>query len=1655
MKRSAPGSFGAHLKALREAAGFTQEEVATIAGLSVQAVSALERGERRRPHVETVRALSAALDLKGEARDALVASARGPAPDAAVDAISAGSLPLAPTPLLGRDRDVELLQQSLVDPTVRLITLVGPGGVGKTRLALEVGHKVAEDDSTRVVFVELASVRQATFVAPAIAEALGLSDVTAIDLPRHVQAVCTQGRPILLVLDNCEQVLDAAPLVADLATSSRSLRVLATSRAALRVRGERVYAVEPLGLQADSAGMSPVDLAQVPAVRFFLERVRDVQPTFRLTAANAPTVTAICRRLDALPLALELAARWLKVLTPDDLLHRLERQAALPDVSARDVPERQRTIDATVAWSYQLLAPNEQRMFRRLGALPARFPIEAAAAVLAGRDDPSLWNDEALRAAAGLIDKSLLLRCETSASSRPLYDMLETVRAYAALELTIAGERDDAVEGLVRYSTAEAFLAAEGLVGPAQVEWLDRVREDLETHRGVLAWLIARDRAAEAIEIAWRLVFFWIIRGRAAEGQRWYEQILNLPSLQPLVESRARLGAGAMAYSLGEIEPARIALARALALARETGDMAIEANAENLLGRVEQSLDHVDAAREHYANSLERYRGLALAWGVGNALTGMAAAQLATGDPTSAERLLDEAIFVLRPVAPWFLALALNLRAALAVRHKNADEAIAIVRESLTLIRGLHDNHAFVFGLGPLAVAAMLKGDDAWAARILAARDAVTERTHATVVVRQSLDKLIGLTEREVRARLGPDRWSRAYAAGRTASIDSLLSDIERASTTRPSGTGATSASVGLTDLPTGLVGREEALSRMQRWFDKAREGECQVVFVTGEAGIGKTTLVEAFARSVTSKPKVRICRGQCLAQYGMGEAYLPVLDAIRQLCAEDPWVADVLRVHAPMWLMQLPSVVTPSDRELFGREAASTTRERMLREMVEALDALSAHATLMLVLEDLHWSDFSTLDLISYVARRRRATHLMLVGTYRPAELIAGGHPLKAVKQELVAKQQCQELQLEYLTETTVTQYLALRFPGNRFPGALGAVIHERTEGNPLFMVNTIDHLIAERLIAPHKQGWELTAPLDTVRVGVPESIRQLIESHFDRLDMRDQRILEAGSVAGTEFSVAAVSAALDDDLGNVEIRCDELSSRHQFIKYSGTHLLPNGHTVSRFAFVHAVYQQVLYERMLPSRRVQAHRRIGRRGEEVYSERTNEIAAELAMHFEHGTDYRRAARYLYQAALNALHRSAYREAIALSRRGLELLARLPETDEVAQQRLWLQMTLGVPLIATEGYAAPEVGSVYRKARELCQRLGLTRELSQVLWGLWTFHTLRAELSTAAEIASEFLQLAERDAYPGVALRGHWTMEITCTHQGRFRVALEHFETALSLYERDRERSDVMVDALDAGVAVRGFAGWSRWFIGQPDRALVPIQEAVALARHLSEPHGLAHALAFAAVFHQLRRERPTAQRYADEAIELSAEHGLPLYGAMARIVRGWALIGQGNDGQAAEEVRRGLAAWQSTGAQLMRPHFLALLAEGCAPTRRDDSGLRLLDEALALSESTGDRYYQSELYRLKGERLLTRVREHGIEAAAACFEQSLAIARQQEALSLELRAAVSLARLHLGRPRSATVRDVILPVYERFREGFDTLDLREARSLLDLHAGG
>jgi predicted ATPase len=735
---------------------------------------------------------------------------------------------------------------------------------------------------------------------------------------------------------------------------------------------------------------------------------------------------------------------------------------------------------------------------------------------------------------------------------------------------------------------------------------------------------------------------------------------------------------------------------------------------------------------------------------------------------------------------------------------------------------------------------------------------------------------------------------------------------------------------------------------------------------------------------------------------------------------------------------------------------------------MSEALEALTADVPLVLVLEDLHWSDYSTLDLISYLARQRQAAHLMLIGTYRPAELIASGHPLKAVKQELLAKQLCEELPLEYLSADSVAQYLSVRFPTNRFPRELAVLIHERTEGNPLFMVNTIDYLVTERLVGEHEQSWNLVAELDKVKVGVPDSIRQMIEKQIDHLEVEERRILEAASVTGAEFSALAVAAGLAEELAGVEARCEELARRGQFIDDRGVQVLPNGEAVGRYGFVHALYRHVLYERVPASRRVHLHRRIGERVEELYGDRASEIAAELAMHFERAANFKQAAMYLRQAAENAIRRFAYHEAVVLSRRGLESLARLPDTAERTQQELWLHIALGVSLIATEGYASPSVGSVYVKARELCHRLGETPELPQVLWGLWTFHTLRADLGTALEVANEFLRLAEQLSYPELAMRGHHAMGITFMHVGECARTLDHFDKALVLYDPDRQSDDTFLYAPNPGVAMRCFAAWALWFLGHPDRALQRIQEALTLARELSEPHALAHALLFAAILHHLRREVRLSQEHAEAAVALSTEHGLVLYHAMATTTGGWALTEGGQEEQAIEQMRQGLAALHTTGAQLLRPYFSALLAGALAQAGRADEGLLMLEEALATVDFTGERYYQAELYRLKGEQLVARATRpdvsraatgrpsavqtdaSAVAAAEACFNQSIAIAQRQQARSLELRAAMSLARLDQDQGKHETALGRLAETYRTFTEGFATADLSDAKALLD-----
>ncbi len=875
------------------------------------------------------------------------------------------------------------------------------------------------------------------------------------------------------------------------------------------------------------------------------------------------------------------------------------------------------------------------------------------------------------------------------------------------------------------------------------------------------------------------------------------------------------------------------------------------------------------------------------------------------------------------------------------------------------------------------------------------------------------------------------------------------------------------------------LVGRETELAQLHKWLERALRGQRQIVFVTGEPGIGKTTLVEAFLQKAAGNGELCIGRGQCIEHYGAGEPYLPVLEALGRLCREPGHerLLEVLHQHAPTWLVQMPALLSAADLEVLQRKVSGATRERMLREVAEALEVLMAERGLVLWFEDLHWSDYSTLDLLSYVARRPAPARLLVLGTYRPVDVIVREHPLKTVKQELELHGHCEELPLELLSERAVAAYLAVRFAaGEEAPTSLqrlARMIYQRTEGNPLFMVNVVDELIARAVLVQREERWELAREIEEGEM--PANLRHFIEQQLERVSPEEQQVLEVGSAAGMEFSAAAVAAGLEETVEKVEKQCEGLARRAQFLQVRGVEEWPDGTVAAGYSFLHALYHEVVYDRVAAGRRIGLHKKIGEREEAAYGTRAGEIAAELAVHFERGREYRRAVQYLQQAGEKALRRSAHAEAISLLTKGLELLKALPDTPERTQQELRLQITLGGLLMATKGWAAPEAEKAYARARELCQQVGETPQLFSVLLGLNGFYLMQAKLQTARELGEECLSLAQRVHNPARLLGAHQVLGLTLFYLGEFAQAREHLEQGIALYDPQKRHSHRAQQ--DPGVDCLTYAALTLWLLGYPVRALERSHEALTLAQELSHPFSLAYALHHAVWLHHYRREGQAAQEHAVAAIELSREHEFTLLLAEGTIQRGRALAEQGQGEEGTTQIRQGLATSRATGAELIQPYWLSLLVEAHGKVGQPEQGLNVLAEALALVGKNGERCYEAELYRLKGELTLqSRQVKNKSETslgqvegkskltnpqsltpspqaeaeAEACFHKAIEIARRQSAKSWELRATTSLARLWQQQGKKKQTHQMLSEIYGWFSEGFDTGDLQEAKALLE-----
>jgi DNA-binding winged helix-turn-helix (wHTH) protein len=474
---------------------------------------------------------------------------------------------------------------------------------------------------------------------------------------------------------------------------------------------------------------------------------------------------------------------------------------------------------------------------------------------------------------------------------------------------------------------------------------------------------------------------------------------------------------------------------------------------------------------------------------------------------------------------------------------------------------------------------------------------------------------------------------------------------------------GSASTSSG-TEARETLVGRDAAMAQLERCLDRALRGERQTIFVTGEAGVGKTTLVDAFHRSAARRGNLGIARGQCVEGFGGKEAYYPILEALAELTRdrrgrEGGAVVRALAEHAPTWLIQFHSLVEAGQREALQREVLGTTGERMVREICEALEALTAVSAFVLILEDLHWSDLSTLDVVSALARRRFAAKLVVVGTYRPGDAVASETPLPRLKQDLLVHGLCQEIALEPLRESEIAEYLSKEFGSHRFPAGLATLIHRHSDGNALFMAAIVQDMVKRGLIEESGGSWALGVPLEGISPVVPETLQQMLELHFQQLSAAEQQLLKSASVVGERFSVWEITDACEIPGERIEALCEGLAARQRFIRAAGVRELADGSASAHYEFRHALHRQEVYRLLSDLSRSRLHRVVGKRLQTLCTAGRPELAAEVAMHLEQGREYREAIDSLILAAETAAHRFAYRESIQLLEHARLLVPRL------------------------------------------------------------------------------------------------------------------------------------------------------------------------------------------------------------------------------------------------------------------------------------------------------------------------------------------------------------------------------------------------------------
>ncbi|WP_354686568.1 adenylate/guanylate cyclase domain-containing protein [Cupriavidus necator] len=846
------------------------------------------------------------------------------------------------------------------------------------------------------------------------------------------------------------------------------------------------------------------------------------------------------------------------------------------------------------------------------------------------------------------------------------------------------------------------------------------------------------------------------------------------------------------------------------------------------------------------------------------------------------------------------------------------------------------------------------------------------------------------------------------------------------------------------------FVGRQPELEHLQDALEQAKAGHGRIVAVVGEAGVGKSRLFHEF--------KVRSQQG-CLAletfsvSHGKAFAYLPLIELLKnyfQITAQDGdrscrekvtgrllTLDRSLEEHLPYLLYLLGTVEPGSPLPTMD---PTIRRQRTFDAIASLLVRESLNQPLEVIFEDLQWLDGETEAFLNMLTGHVPGAHIVLLVNYRPEyahHWDAGGH--------------YSELLLQPLGPAEAQGLLTALLGDDASLAPLKRLILDKTEGNPFFMEEVVQTLVEETTLLGQPGRYRIEkAP---ALLHMPTTVQGVLAARIDRLPLAQKELLQTLAVIGKEFPLSLILRVT----GLAEDKLRPLLADLQAADF--IHERPAFPEVE-YAFKHALTQEVAGNSLLTERRSALHESTAQAIEVLFHGRLKDYCSELAHHYSHSGNIPKAIEYLHCAGQQALQRSAQAEAILHLSTAIELLKRQPDNAERARRELTLLLALGPALMAARGQASAEVEANYRRALALCEQGKQTPAVFSAQLGLWAFYQLRAQYQVSLPLGKRLYALAMKSQRPKQLAEGHRVLGATLFRLGKLDAARTHMEQVIAVAQPEPQAYDFLMGyGRDPAVHATSTMAWIQWYRGYPDQARGLCQQALVMARERPDVFNLALCLVFASEVHHCRREPQLAREYAEAAIAISGEQGFPIYLAWGHVLQGWALAELGSPDEGVALMRQGLAAYESTGAELGIPNLLALLADACAKAGQTAAALDMLARAQALVEATGEQLDASTLCRLKGETLLRRSAERSVppadqDEAEACFHSAVAIAQEQGARQLELQAALSLATLWQQQGKTDAARQALAPIHASFSEGSDTADWLEAEALLAALAG-